>query len=137
MHIQRSAVCSQARDASHALGSRIACHLCASKRSSHLVSFMFHPWLFSHASSSMSTSASSPIHPTTRKEPSVHPAHLQAPSVDKLRHQESLCREDLQSDRNPRTTTPTFFVGENLKNNSMTQQFILKRESEKQARDDR
>ena len=31
----------------------------------------------------------------------------QAPSVDKLRHQESLWREDLQSGGNPRTTTPT------------------------------
>ena len=37
----------------------------------------------------------------------LHPAHLQAPSVDKLRHQESLWREDLQSGGNPRTTTPT------------------------------
>ena len=30
-----------------------------------------------------------------------------APSVDKLRHQESLWREDLQSGGNPRTATPT------------------------------
>ena len=37
----------------------------------------------------------------------VHHAHLQAPSVDKLRHKESLWREDLQSGGNPRTTTPT------------------------------
>ena len=68
---------------------------------------MSHPWLFSHAPSSMSTSSSSPTYPTTQREHSVHPAHLQAPSVDKLRHQESLRREDLQSGGNPRTTTPT------------------------------
>ena len=49
----------------------------------------------------------SPIYPTTHREHSVHPAHLQAPSVDKLRQQESLWREDLQSGGNPRTTTPT------------------------------
>ena len=37
----------------------------------------------------------------------MHPAHLQAPSADKLRHQESLWREDLQSGGNPRASTPT------------------------------
>ena len=68
---------------------------------------MSHPWLFSHAPSSTSTSSSSPTYPTTHREHSVHPAHLQAQSVDKLRHQESLWREDLQSGGNPRTTTPT------------------------------
>ena len=51
----------------------------------------------------MSTSSSSPTYLTTEREHSVHPAHLQAPSVDKLRHQESLWREDLQSGGNPRT----------------------------------
>ena len=55
----------------------------------------------------MSTSSSSPTYPTTQREHSVHPVHLQVPSVDKLRHQESLWREDLQSGGNPRTTTPT------------------------------
>ena len=55
----------------------------------------------------MSTSSSSPTYPTTQREHSVHPAHLQAPSVDKLRLQESLSREDLQSGGNtPCTTTP-------------------------------
>ena len=34
----------------------------------------------------------------------VHHAHLQAPSVDKQRHQESLWRENLQSGGNPRNT---------------------------------
>ena len=70
-----------------------------------------------------STSSSSFTLPSTTQEQAAqsvqqeqlreHPlrhAHLQAPSVDKLRHQESLWREDLQSGGNPRTTTPTFFV---------------------------
>ena len=47
---------------------------------------------------------------TTPRTHPVHHAHLQAPSVDKLRHQESLWREDLQSGGNPRTTTPTEMV---------------------------
>ena len=68
---------------------------------------MSHPWLFSHAPSSMSTSPSSPTYPTTQREHSVHPAHLQDHSVDKQRHQESLWREDLQNGGNPRITTPT------------------------------
>ena len=37
----------------------------------------------------------------------VHHAHLQALPVDKLRHQESLWRENLRSCGNPRTRTPT------------------------------
>ena len=89
----------------NAHGSRIALSSLCLKRS-HLVCHMPHPWLFSRAPSSMSTSSSSPSY-TTQREHSVHPAHLQAPSVDKLRHQESLWREDLQSGGNPRTTTPT------------------------------
>ena len=40
------------------------------------------------------------------RECPVHHAHLQAPSVHKLRHQESLWRENLQSGGNPRATTP-------------------------------
>ena len=44
---------------------------------------------------------------TTHREHPVHPAHFQALPVDKLRHQESLWREDLQSGGHPRTTTPT------------------------------
>ena len=59
----------------------------------------------------MSTSSSSPTCPSTQREHSLHPAHLQAHSVDKLRHQESLWREDLQSGGNPRTTTPTETAG--------------------------
>ena len=62
----------------------------------------------------MSTSSSSPIYPTTQREHSVHPAHLQAPSVDKMRHQESLWREVLQSDGKPRTTTPTSYEPKEL-----------------------
>ena len=45
--------------------------------------------------------------PTTQREHSVNPAHLQAPSVGKQRHQDSLWRENVQSGGNPRTTTPT------------------------------
>ena len=81
---------------------------------------MSHPWL-PHLPFTTSTSSSSFTLPSTTtpehalqsgqhdllQEHSVHPAHLQAPSVDKLRHQESLWREDLQSGGNPRTTTPT------------------------------
>ena len=80
----------------------------------HLVCRMSHPWLFSHALSSMSTSSSSPTYPTTQREHSVHPAHQQAPPVDKLRHQESLWREDLQSGGHPRTTTPTGYEPKEL-----------------------
>ena len=61
---------------------------------------MSRPGLCSDAPSSMNTS-SSPTYPSTHREHPVHPAHLQAPSVDKLRHQESLWREDLQSGGNP------------------------------------
>ena len=62
----------------------------------------------------MSTPSSSPTYPTTQREHSVHPAHLQALSVDKRRHQESLWREDLQSGGNPRTTTPTCYEPKGL-----------------------
>ena len=89
------------------MAQELHCHLCVWKEFSHLVRDMSHPLLLSHAPSSMSTSSSSPTYPTTQREHSVHPAHLQAPSVDKLRHQESLWRGDLQSGGNPRTTTPT------------------------------
>ena len=40
---------------------------------------MSHPWLFSHAPSSMSTSSSSPAYPTTQREHSAHHALLQDP----------------------------------------------------------
>ena len=73
----------------------------------HLVCHMSHPWLFSHAPSSMSTSSSSPAYPTTQREHSAHHAHLQDHLVDKLRHQESHWREDLQSGGTPCITTPT------------------------------
>ena len=62
----------------------------------------------------MSTSSSSPTYPTTQREHSVHPVHLLAHSVDKLRHQESLWRKDLQSGSNPRATTPTGYEPEGL-----------------------
>ena len=78
----------------------------------HLVCRISHPWLFSHAPSSMSNSSSSPTYPTTQREHSVHPAHLQDPTVDKVRHQESLWRKDLQRGGNPRNTTPTDSAGQ-------------------------
>ena len=84
------------------------------KKCCHLVCQMSHPWLFSHALSSMSTSSSSSTYPTTQREHSVHPAHLQAHSVDNLRHQEPLRREDLQSGGNPRTATPTGYEPKEL-----------------------
>ena len=79
---------------------------------------MSHPWL-SHLPFTTSTSSSSftllsttqehaaqSVQQEQRREHPVHHAHLQAPSVNKLRHQESLWREVLQSGGNPRTTTP-------------------------------
>ena len=73
------------------MAQELHCDLCVWKELSHLVWHMSHPWLFSHAPSSMSTSSSySPTCPPSQREHSAHPAHLQVPSVDKLRHQESL-----------------------------------------------
>ena len=57
------------------------------------------------------------------REHPVHRAHLQAPSVDKLRHQESLWREDLQSGGNPRTTTATGYEPKELANVSRIQDY--------------
>ena len=62
----------------------------------------------------MCTSSSSPTYPATQRQHPVHPAHLQAPSIDKLRHQGSLWRKDLQSGGNPRTTTPTGYERKEL-----------------------
>ena len=75
---------------------------------------MSHPRLLSHLLITTSTSSSSSTLPCATQEHAtqsvqrdqlrehpVHPAHLQAPLVDKLRHQESLWRGDLQSGRNP------------------------------------
>ena len=71
---------------------------------------MSHPLLFSHLPFTTSTSSSSFTLPSsTTQEHEGHPvhrAHLQALPVDKLRHQESLWRENLQSGGNPRTATP-------------------------------
>ena len=102
-------------------GSRIALSsLCAWKEPSHLVCSMSHPWLLPHLPFTTSTSYYSFTLPSITQEHAalsvpqeqlrehpVHHAHLQAPSVDNLRHQESLWRENLQSGGNPRTTTPT------------------------------
>ena len=112
----------------NALGSRIALSsLCAWKESSHLVSHMSHPCWLLHMPFTTSTSSSSFTLPSITQEHaaqsvqhdplqkhSVHPAHLQAPLVDKLRHQESLWLEDLQNGGNPRTTTATFYEPKEL-----------------------
>ena len=72
---------------------------------------MSHPLLFSHLPFTTSTSSSSFSLPSsTTQEHEGHPvhhSHLQALPVDKLRHQESLWRENLQSGGNTRTTSPT------------------------------
>ena len=84
--------------------------------------------LFSHLPFTTSTSSSSFTLPSTTtqehaaqpvqhdqlREHPVHHAHLQAPSVEKLRHRESLWRENLQSGGNPRTTTPTGYEPKEL-----------------------
>ena len=103
-----STVCSQARNASHALGSSnhgLHFIFVRMKRICHLVLHMSHPLLFSHLPFTTSTSSSSfTLLSTTTQEHEEHPVHhthLQALPVDKLRHQESLWREDLQSGGNP------------------------------------
>ena len=119
-----STVCSQARNAHHALGSSnhgLHFIFVRLKRICHLVLHMSHPLLFSHLPFTSSTSSSSFTLPSTTtqeqaaqsvqhdrlQEHPVHHAHLQALPVDKLRHQESLWHENLQSGGNPPTTTPT------------------------------
>ena len=73
---------------------------------------MSHPLLFSHLPFTTTTSSSSFTLPSTttqeHEEHPVHHAHLQA-LPDKMRHQESLWREDLQSDGNPRRTSRTVY----------------------------
>ena len=120
-----STVCSQARNASHALGSS---HTDCSvifvrlKRICHRVSHMSYPLLLSHLPFTSSTSPSSFTLPSTTskehaaqsvqyghlQEHPVHHEHLQALPVDKQGHQESLWRDSLRSGGNPRTTTPTY-----------------------------
>ena len=68
----------------------------------------------SHLPFTTSTSSYTSTLSTTQREHSVHPAHLQAPSVDKLRHQESLWREDLQSGGNSRKTFSTGYEPKEL-----------------------
>ena len=88
----------------------LQCHLCAPEKNLVIWCHMFHPWLSSHLPFTTSTSSSSFTLPSATqehaarsvqqeqlREHSVHAAHLQAPSVDKLRHQESLWREDLKA----------------------------------------
>ena len=92
------------------------------KRICHQVFSMSHPCWLPHLPFTTSTSSSSFTLPSTTtqetrstsgtnknklREHPVHHAHLQALPVDRLRHQESLWRKNLQSGGNPRTTTPT------------------------------
>ena len=124
-------VCSHARNAHHALGSShhgLHFIFVRLKRICHLVLFMSHPLLFFHLPFTTSTSSSSFTLPSTTtqehtaqsvqqdqlQEHPVHLAHLQALPVDKLRHQESLWRENLQCGGNPRTTTPTSYEPKEL-----------------------
>ena len=119
-------VCSQARHAHHAPGSShhgLHFIFVRLKRVCHLVLHMSHPLLISHLPFTTSTSSSSFTLPSTTTQEHAaqpvqhdqlqkHPVHhqlLQALAVDKLRHQESLWRENLQSGGNPRTTTPPDF----------------------------
>ena len=99
------------------------CHLCAPEKSLVIrVCNMSHPWLLFHLPFTTSTSSSSFTLPSMTQEHAAqsvqleqlrehpaHHAHLQAPSLEKLRHQESLWSEELLSGGNPRTTTPTAF----------------------------
>ena len=98
------------------------------KRSCRLVLHMSHPWL-THLPFATSTSSSSFTLPSTTtqehaaqpvqddqvREHPAHHAHLQAPSVHKLRRQESLWRENLQSGGNPHTTTPQVMSPKSLR----------------------
>ena len=92
----------------------------------HLVLHMSHPCWLPHLPFTTSTSSSSFTLPSTTtqehvaqslqqeqlREHPVHHAHLQAPSVDKLRHQESLWRENLQSGAETRTRQLPHFKAE-------------------------
>ena len=113
-----STVCSQARNAHHALGSShqgLHFIFVRLKRICRLVLHMSRPLLFSHLPFNTSTSSSSFTLPSTTtqehaaqpvqheqlREHPVHHPHLQALPVDKLRHQESLWRENPAHWRKP------------------------------------
>ena len=117
-HMQRSTVYSQARNASHALGSRIA--------REKYVPHVSHPLLLSHLPFTTSTLSSSFTLPcTTTPEHALQSGqhdllqehqyimNLSSP-VDKQRHQESLWRENLQSGGNPRSTPSTGYEPKEL-----------------------
>ena len=113
-----STVCSQTRNAHHALGpSHTDCSVIfvCLKRICHLVLHMSHPCWLPHLPFTTSTSSSSFTLPSTTtpeyaarpvqhdplREHPVHHAHLQATSVDKQRHQESLWCENPAEWRKP------------------------------------
>ena len=107
--------------ASHALGSRIAEHLCAPEKNLSSGPHRSHPLLLSHLPFTTSTSSSSFTLPCTTTQEHAqqsgqhdplqeHPVHHESPQdrpVGKQRHQESLWRENRQSGGNPRTTFST------------------------------
>ena len=111
----------------HALGSRLTspkrdlhCIFVPKNKCCHLVCHMSHPWLFSHAPFSMSTSSSSSTFPSAPQEhavQSVYQEQLREHSVDEQRYPEPFCCENLQSGGNPRTTTPTGYEPKQLETN--------------------
>ena len=124
-----STVCSQARNAHHALGSSHAdCSIifCAREKSlssgvAHVSPFVFlspavyheHIIFLIHSSTTQEHAAQS-VQSCHLQEHPAHHEHLQALPGDKLRHQESLWRENLQSGGNPRTTTSTGYEPKEL-----------------------
>ena len=134
LHIQRSTVCSQARNAHHALGSRasraqkLQRHLCAPEKSLSSGPHMSHPLLLSHLPRTTSTSSSSFTLPSTTtpehalqsgqhdllQEHPVHHQPLQERLVEKHRYQEPLWRENQQSGGNLRNTSSTGYEPKEL-----------------------
>ena len=99
------------------------------KRICHLVLHMSHPYWLTHLPFTTSTSSSSFTPPSTTtpehaaqlvqhdqlREHPIHHAHLQALPVDKLRHQESLWRENLQSGGNRARQLPQLMSPKGLR----------------------
>ena len=110
-----STVCSQARNAHHALGSSHTACISSLEKNLSSGPHVSHPLLLSHLPFTTSTSSSPFTLPSTTTqehaaqsgqhdhlhEHQVHHEHLHALPVDKQRHQESLGRKDLQSWRKP------------------------------------
>ena len=111
-----STVCSQARNAHHALGSSnhglhfifVRLKIVLSSGLIHVSLFVvlspavYHEHIIFLIHSSSTTTQEHAAQPVQQEELREHPVHHSS-----LRHQESLWRENLQSCGNPRTTTPT------------------------------